>query len=493
MQPNGCMSMPVAGGIWVRLRISEARGVVLDTMAGEKGPNDADPGQAAMTRRRVAIVGGGFSGSALAAQLARRGRAAPDIVLIEKRPRFGPGLAYSTRDSAHLLNVRAGNLSAFPDQPDHFVRWLAKHGGGEGGPTRFAKRLQYGAYIEDALSSARPLFGPKLTRLHANATSCTPGGEGWSVTLENGRRLDADAVVLALGNQAPTAPGVFAGLDAPLLSPWDAKALHRIPRGDVLLLGTGLTAVDVALSLARTRRKGVIYALSRRGQLPKPHLTSAAPPAPHAMELPLALSEALHALRKEAEAKRGEPWQHVMDRLRARTPEFWQRLPVDAQRRFLRHLRPWWDSHRHRMAPEIAAQIAQLQDEGRLRILAGEIATAERSGAVIQVQHRQRGSFVRHNLEVGGIVNCTGAAMDFSNSTDPLVRQLLDDGTARVHASGLGLDVDAEGRVLSSERTPHANLFAVGPITQGVFWESTAIPEIRMRAAALAVMLAPGR
>jgi uncharacterized NAD(P)/FAD-binding protein YdhS len=448
-----------------------------------------------MKRKRVAIVGGGFSGSALAAQLARRGKAAPDIVLIERRPRFGPGLAYSTKDTGHILNVRASNLSAFPEQPDHFVRWLSKHGGGAGAPTRFARRLQYGAYLEDMLRRARPLFGPKLTRTNASVTSCSPSGDGWILTLDNGSSVEADAVVLAVGNQAPTAPGVFATLDAPLLSPWDAKALHRIPRGDVLLLGTGLTAVDVALSLARTRRKGVIYALSRRGQLPKGHLQNAAPPAPHAMDVPQPLSEALFTLRKEAEAsaKRGEPWQHVMDRLRARTPELWQRLPLDAQRRFLRHLRPWWDSHRHRMAPEIAAEIAKLQSEGRLRVLAGEIAAAEPEGGAIHVQHRQRGSFVRHRLEVAGIVNCTGAAMDLSNSTDPLVRQLLDDGAVRVHAAGLGLDVDAEGRVVSADGAAQQTLFALGPITQGVFWESTAVPEIRVRAAALAVMLAPER
>lgn len=444
-----------------------------------------------MTRRRVAIVGGGFSGSALAAQLARRGRSAPDIVLIEKRRRFGPGLAYGAADPAHVLNVRAGNLSAFPDQPDHFVRWLSKRG--EGGPTRFAKRLEYGAYIEETLRRARSLFGPKLTRVRAAVTGYARSGEGWALTLDNGKTIEVDAVVLALGNQAPSAPGVLARSDVPLLDPWDAKALRRIPRGDVLLMGAGLTAVDVALSLSRARRKGVIYALSRRGQLPKAHLQNAAPPAPHAVELPLPLSEALFTLRKQAEAaaRRGEPWQHVMDRLRARTPEFWRRLPVEAQRRFLRHVRPWWDSHRHRMAPEIAAQIAALQSEGRLRVLAGEIASAEREGGVIHVQHRQRMSFVRHRLDVAAIVNCTGAAMDFSNSADPLVRQLLDEGTARVHASGIGVDVDADGRVVDAQGATHANLFALGPITQGVFWESTAIPEIRVRAAALAVMLAP--
>ena len=185
--------------------------------------------------------------------------------------------------------------------------------------------------------------------------------------------------------------------------------------------------------------------------------------------------------------------QHVVDRLRARTPELWQRLPTAAQQRFLRHLRPWWDAHRHRMAPEIGAQIAKLQREGRLRVLAGEIVSAEREGPAIRVHHRQRGSMARHHYEVIGVVNCTGASMDLSASGDPLVRQLFDDGLARSHASGLGLDVDADGRVIANSGAPHANLYALGPITQGVFWESTAVPEISVRAAAIAATLAPDR
>jgi uncharacterized NAD(P)/FAD-binding protein YdhS len=448
-----------------------------------------------MTRRRVAIVGGGFSGAVLAAHLARRGRAAPDVILIEKSRRFGPGLAYGTKDPAHLLNVRASNLSAFPDQPDHFVHWLGGRGAGRDVRTRFAQRMKYGDYIEHVLRRTHSWGGPKVTRVCATAISCRKDDERWTIVLDSGRQIEADAVALALGNAPPSAPGFFKSADVPLVEPWDAEALKRMGHGDVLLLGTGLTSVDVALSFARMRRKGVIYALSRRGQLPRPHLQNAAPPAPHALELPLPLSQALFALRKEAEASvaRGEPWQHVVDRLRSRTPELWQRLPTAAQQRFLRHLRPWWDAHRHRMAPEIAAQIAKLQREGRLRVLAGEIVAAEREGPAICVHHRQRGSMARHHFEVIGVVNCTGASMDLSASADSLVRQLFDDGLARSHPSGLGLDVDSDGRVIANSGAAQADLYALGPITQGVFWESTAVPEIRLRAGAIAAMLAPDR
>lgn len=443
-----------------------------------------------MSRRRVAVIGSGFSGAMVAANLLKRGREAPDVVLIERGERFGPGLAYGTKDPSHLLNVRAGNLSAFADKPDHFARWL-KARGQRDAPTTFARRSQYGAYVEAALRGARSFGGPKLERMRDEAVACEREGEGWAVTLGSGKRVAADVVVLALGNGRPAAPSVFDGV--PMIDPWDAAALKRIGSGDVLLLGAGLTMIDVALALAKRRRKGTIYALSRRGLTPRAHLQRARPPEPATVDLPLPLSEALHVFRREAQAmeKRGEPWQHAVDRLRARTPELWRRLPLETQQRFLRHLRPWWDVHRHRAAPEIETRVSTLRNTGRLKVLAGEIASVTRQGRKFEVFHRGRGSLARHRMEVAAIVNCTGGQLDPRQSEAPLVRQLLEAGHARAQANGLGFDVDVDGHVIGADGAPHGSLFALGPITQGTFWESTAVPEIRVRAAALALMLAP--
>jgi uncharacterized NAD(P)/FAD-binding protein YdhS len=443
-----------------------------------------------MKRRRVAIIGAGLSGAAVAANLLKRGREAPDVVLIERAKRFGPGLAYGTADKAHLLNVRASNMSMLADKPDHFAKWLG------GDSTRFAPRAKYGDYIEETLRKAGGgWFGPKLSRVHDDAVAARPSGEGWSVALASGKSVDADAIVLALGNAAPTAPAIFEQNGVALLDPWDSDALARLPKGDVLLLGAGLTMVDVALSLAKRRKKGVIYALSRRGLAPRSHLDNAKRPTPGGIELPVPLSEALHALRREvyAMAERGEPWQYALERLRTRTPELWQRLGPERQARFLRHLRPWWDVHRHRAAPEVAARVAALQKQGQLKVLAGEVVSVAANGAGIELQYRQRGSLARHWLNVGGIVNCTGAALDPWLSRSPLVRQLLDEGHARAHANTLGFDVDQESRVVAASGASQPNLYALGPITIGAFWESTAAPEIRVRAAAIAMMLAPER
>ncbi len=185
-------------------------------------------------------------------------------------------------------------------------------------------------------------------------------------------------------------------------------------------------------------------------------------------------------------AERGEAWQLAVDRMRSVTPALWRTLSDEQQRRFLRHLRVWWDVHRHRTAPEIAERAEALQRDGKLRVLAGEVVSAERKGRSFELYHRQRGSMVRHRLDVAAVVNCTGANLDLTRSSDPLIQQMLSEGLARAHPSGLGLDLDEDARVLDARGKVQGSLYAIGPITVGSFWESTAVPEIRARAAAIA-------
>jgi uncharacterized NAD(P)/FAD-binding protein YdhS len=431
-------------------------------------------------RRRVVIIGAGFSGSIAAANLLRLGRGGPRVTLIERRKRFGPGRAYGEASGAHLLNVPAARMSAFVDEPDHFVRWLETRDGGDQS-ARFAPRRLYGEYIESTLHAAEGKRWPStLRKVRDAAVSCRRDGQSWAVTLASGRAVAADAVVLALGNAPPSAPAPFE--DSDLIGAWDHAAQKRLPRhGDVLLLGTGLTMVDVALALSALRGRGVIYALSRRGRTPHAHGPSA-PSGPPPADLPPTLSAALHALRAHARAD----WRFTMDSLRDATPDLWTRLGSEGQRRFLRHLRPWWDSHRHRAAPDVAERVAALIAEGRLRILAGEVSSATREGGVWRVQQRQRGGRARHRMEVVGIINCTGADHALSRWDDPLVRQLLDEGLARAPANGLGFDVDPHNRLRDAAGVVQADLFVLGPLAVGAFWETTAVPELRVRAAAVA-------
>jgi uncharacterized NAD(P)/FAD-binding protein YdhS len=337
--------------------------------------------------------------------------------------------------------------------------------------------------------AARSAWG-RLKRVHADVLACRRVEGAWLLECADGKTIAADGVVLAMGNGASVTPNVLR--DVPVLDAWAPDAVSRVPRGaNVLIIGAGLTMIDIALALARDPRLGTIYALSRRGLAPRGHVPSPAPAPPEGILLRAALSDALHAFRREVRAtvERGEPWQYAVDRLRARTPDLWRGLTLEQQRRFLRHLRPWWDVHRHRAAPQIADQIAKLQATRKLRVLAGEVVAAQSGPAGIDIQHRQRGSHVRHRLAVARVINCTGASLEVANSQNPLVQQLLADGLARAHACGLGLDVDAVGRVLDKSGAAQPGLVTLGPLTQGAFWECTAVPEIRVRAAELAETL----
>lgn len=441
-----------------------------------------------MTRKHVIVIGAGFSGVAAATALVRR-KNAPRITLIG-RDGFGPGLAYGTKESSHLLNVRASNMSAYADKPLDFADWLRSKTGSEA--TAFATRARYGVYIESVLKRAQrgALFSGGLKLLRGEAVACRAGSGWWRVTLKSGKEIEASGVVLALGNQPVSQPTVFSDAGVKALDPWDAKEMQRIGRGDVLLVGAGLTMIDVALSLAQRSRTQTIYALSRRGQTPRMHLDPPRSPPQTPLQLPANLSQALHEFRREVRAmeERGEPWQLAVDRMRSVTPALWRGLSGEQQRRFLRHLRVWWDVHRHRTAPEIAERAQALQREGKLRVLAGEIVSVEKKGRAVEVYHRQRGSMVRHRLEVSAIVNCTGANLDLTRSADPLIQQMLSEGLARAHTTGLGFDLDEDARVLDARGQSQGSLYALGPITVGSFWESTAVPEIRARAAAISAL-----
>ncbi len=440
-----------------------------------------------MTRKHVVIIGAGFSGVAAAAAIARSKRARVTLV---GRDGFGPGVAYATKDKSHLLNVRASNMSAYADKPHDFADWLKSKTGAE--PDAFAARGRFGAYTKDVLKRAQraAMFGAGLKRERGDAVACHAGSGWWHVELDSGKSIEANAIVLALGNQPISKPSVFADAGIDALNPWDANEMRQIGKGDVLLLGAGLTMIDAALLLAERPRTQTIYALSRRGQTPRMHLDPPQAPSPTPLDLPPRLSQALHAFRREvrAMAERGEPWQLAVDRMRGATPAFWRALSIDDQRRFLRHLRVWWDVHRHRAAPEIFARAQELQSSGKLRILAGEVSAAEKVGKLYEIFHRQRGSLVRHRLEVSAVVNCTGSNMDLTRSTDPLIQQLVTEGLARVHATGIGFDLDENARVIDARGQSQAGIYAIGPITQGAFWESTAVPEIRARAAAIAAL-----
>lgn len=289
--------------------------------------------------------------------------------LIERRPNAGAGLAFGAAHPGHLLNVRAGNMSALPDDPGHFVRWLEAAGHADAAG-RFVPRLLYGRYLRELLEETRAREPARLTIVQGEVAAIE---RGVRLGLEDGRAIAADAAVLAIGNLPPHDPP---HLDADALGsvryradPWAPGLVEGVPAdGTILVVGTGLTMVDVVLSLEAQGFGGTIVAMSRRGLVP--HVHAAMPPPRAIAERPAPkASELLGFVRGRA---REEGWRGAVDALRPITQSLWQGADGDVRARFLRHLRPWWDVHRHRLAPEVAARIARMRGEGRLRIVAGK-------------------------------------------------------------------------------------------------------------------------
>lgn len=433
----------------------------------------------------VAIVGGGFAGSLTAINLLRHG--GPRATLIERSPVAGLGLAYGAAHRDHLLNVRASNMSAFPDDPEHFLRWLA---GNHPGLTAadFVPRRLYGEYLRELLESEACASGSRLRILNADAVGADLNPSP-RVILSDAREVSCDAVVLAVGNLPPHHPSGI-GLEALpqeryAADPWSASATSGLGNADsVLLLGTGLTMVDMALQLDSAGFGGKMVALSRRGLLPRAHATGGPAPA-RLPEIPHGpLSDMTRRLRERAEAL--GCWRTAVDELRPFTQHAWRRATLAERDRFLRHLRPWWDVHRHRIAPASAERIDALQASGRLRVLSGRPVHCELDDDAVHLTWRPRGVARTERLRCTRVINCTGPQGDLLRTSEPMIRDLFAKGAIKPDACRLGIDVSPNAEAIDADGSVAGRLFAVGPMTRGAFWEIVAVPDIRVQAWSLA-------
>lgn len=458
-------------------------------------PERPAPGDAPV----IAIVGAGFSGTLLAVHLLRRARSPLQVLLIERSGRPGRGLAYASASASHLLNVRVANMSALPEQPAHFHDWLrarAHAAGGQDDGTAFVPRRVYGAYLEGLLAEARAgaIGGVCCTLLAAGVTQLERSAGGWRLRFDDGGSRLADRVVLCIGNLAPAPPCPLpAALPAGTYAadPWDDTALAGLPpTATVMLAGTGLTMVDTVLSLLDRGHRGPLLAVSRRGLLPQPHAAVAAPwPCVTAEESFARLSVLLGRVRSGVREARGD-WRAVIDGLRPHTQRLWAQLPPGERRRFLRHLRPHWEVHRHRLAPPVAARLQAALASSRLRVLAARLQHVEPTAdGRLRVQGRLRGCDTVLTLEADRLINCTGPLCDFARIDEPLLRDALARGLLRADALGLGLDAGEDGELLDATGRPQPGLYGLGPQVRGGVWELTAVPELRLAAARLGARL----
>ena len=447
---------------------------------------------------RIAVVGAGFSGVAVAVQLLKTLRDPATVYLLNRNARFARGMAYGTRSASHLLNVPAGRMGIDAADEGGFLRFLREQGIAATG-SDFVPRKFFGDYLEHELEraqhEARP--GVLLKLVSTQVTRLEEAADGVRLTSDDGWTLVASDVVLAFGNfppQPPTSHDIW-NLPVAINDPWAAQALQGIPRdARVLLVGTGLTAVDVLLSLADRGHAGPITLLSRRGKLPQPHRLQHAPPLARPVAVPPGRLSPLQLLRRVRKgiaeaAQSGCDWRDVIAGLRADTPAIWERLDEAGRRQFLRHLQPFWDTHRHRTAPQTDERLRGLFASPQVNVVAGRIGALSAGDATVQAAWRPRGAGNVVHAEFDRVINCTGPSMDLRRVADGLMDSLRGQHAVRVDPMGLGLGVGEGYRLRKADGSLHARVRYVGPLLKAQWWEATAVPELRVHAAALAQAL----
>jgi uncharacterized NAD(P)/FAD-binding protein YdhS len=443
-------------------------------------------------RLAIIIVGGGASGVLLAAHLLRDPDADIRVTLIEKRPAFGQGLAYSTTLEDHVLNVSAFGMSAYADDPEHFWRWLEDTGHAPDRNPRkvFVPRHLYADYLAGILHDLRAAEGPS-GRLHTLTEECvslatTPSGV--AVNLANGASLVGHVAVLAVGHEEQP----LIGRDI-AVRPGSEADTPLDPDAAVLILGTGLSMVDAWIALVARGHRGPVIALSRRGLIPSVQ-RKGNPIRLDSADVPLGteLSYFVRWFRDlvRSTERAGGDWRDVVDGIRPFNQRIWRSWPASAKRRFIEHTRAWWDIHRHRMPPTLHERMSQAVENGALELVAGKFLGARHDGNAIDATIRRRGAAGTETLRIGRIYDCTGITADLTTGTNPVVRSLIDRGLARPDPLHIGLDVTEACAIVKADGQPSERLYAIGPLTRGAFFEIEAIPDIRVQCATLARNLA---
>ena len=446
-------------------------------------------------------MGGGFAGAALVLQLRQQARLAnAEIHLIEPRAVPGPGLAYSARRPEYLLNVRPGGLSLYPAAPNHFAEWLARQPESAAGVPEFAPRAIYGRYLHEELDTVLVTHnrnGVHWHRTTAVAAPLLPSGRR-AVLLTDNRTIESDTVVLALGNFPPPPP---CGPDHRYLhhpgyhaDPWASSNIRRIgPDEEVLLIGSGLTAVDVLLALRHDGHRAPIAVVARHGRWPKAHGPATATYPNFYSELAAETTVtgvlAIFKQHLRAAAAQGVDWRPVLDALRPDLGHVWAAWPLAEQRRFLRHLAGLWAVTRHRSPPQNAQAVADLTATGLVRLHIGTVREIVPDGRRLRVRVRPTGEpNAWHTAD--HVISCTGPLLDYAHMADPLVQSLRAKGQLTPDPLHLGLLTDAHGALLAANGAVAPGLFTLGPSRRPAYFESTAVPELRRQAAALAAHLA---
>ena len=451
----------------------------------------------------VVIIGGGFCGVLTMINLIEKSMGKTSITIINKGYPLARGVAYKTYSDKHLLNVEARNMSAFPDKPDHFVEWCLLQKdlevSTEDLPFTYMPRNMYGRYIEEMFNNSVKNIPEHLSIniLEDEAIDIDKLDQNYVVKTASGKKIIADKIVLATGNCEPCPPSIP---NAAVLksknyfsNPWCEKAVLNLNDSDTtLIIGTGLTMVDVIIGLRENNFKGKIISLSPHGYNILPHRKL--PPQQYILDEltpPYDLETLFKLFYRHIRAARklGLPGETVVDAIRARTQEIWQQLSLSDKKKFMTHLRHLWGVARHRLPAHVHQEIQQMIKDENLRVIAGRIKniTENENGIEVKIQKRKDQSELI--LNVSRIINCTGPETDICKQKSPLFDSLIKKGFICSDNMNLGVDANANGQVRDKNQLFSKQIFAIGSLLKGMLWESTAIPELRLQAATVAELI----
>ena len=454
----------------------------------------AVPGAAPKGSQRpvIAIVGGGVSGAATAFHLALSNQnPAPEIIVFEPRECLGKGLAYDTAEPAHRINVPAARMSLLTEEPDHFLRWIATHSATAGDDDAlrpdgalFPRRSVFGDYVNAML---QPLVASGAVQHRRMAVAhVLRDGPRWSIITDDGTQTTADIVVIATSHPPPVAPGQLQAVlkDHPRFvpDPTRAGALAAIrPSDRVLVVGNGLTSADVIAALALKGHNGLITAISRRGLRSRGHAPVAQDPAGDFLTEPAFTARVLlknirNAIRQAT--LDGRTWHGVIDQVRAQGQALWQVLPLVERQRIVRHLRPFWDVHRFRIAPQVEAALDAAIAEGRLEILAGSVAASRIEADAIPCTLRLRRCPGTIEKTYDAVVVTTGPGHGGILASQPFLAELSHSGYLELDPTGLGLSCTRNSEAIGPVAGVTPSLLIAGPLARGTFGELMGLPQV---------------
>ncbi len=453
--------------------------------------------------KHIVIIGGGFCGTMTAVNLLKKANTYLNITLFNSGYPIGRGIAYKTYTDRHVLNVTCQNMSAFSDQPDHFLTWCKQNAGGAFDvnelPGKFLPRNLYGKYLDSVFQDAIKNKSDKvsLRMIKEEVIDIDQTGSSYIVTSSSGTNIEADKIVLATGNHPPSHPPLsktdFHRSKRYFANPWKEDSISKIDSTEpILIVGTGLTMVDVVLGLEEKKFSGKIIALSPNGfniLAHKKHhpqrniLDELSPP----FEL-TKLFKLFYKHVREAHL-RGESGETVVDAVRSQTQVIWQQLTLEDKKRFMAHIRHLWGVARHRLPGEVHSQIQSMIANKSLQVLAGRISDIDEIGEHLEVKISLRGNDKMEFIKVQRLINCTGPLTDISKFTSQLYTNLLQKKIVRPDEMKLGLDATAQGRIIDNIGKESKSIFTLGSLLKGKLWESTAVPELRKQTEVVADLL----